>query len=279
MEILKSRQQRIWRLPAVINFTLGSMGAGFYLLTLIESWLDGGPAGGRGTIEGVLAVALILTGFFALLFEAGNPLKSYLTILNVRHSWMSRELLFAILFIGLVGLDWLAPHSLIRALAGVAAFLFIVSQAFIVFKSRAVLSWNVWPIPPLLVLSGMSSGCGLLLLMRMREGISNGMTILVSGLLLLCLGVLLYYLFAFRKGEADFQAATRYLRSRLSLAVGVVVGLVGPLILLLVTWSIGAALANGLHVLAGMCIIVGALWRTRDIITRAGYFRRIELNL
>lgn len=279
MEIVRSRQQRIWRLPAVINFTLGSMGAGFFLLTLIERWLDGGSAGGRGIIEGLLAVALILTGFFALLFEAGNPLKSYLTILNVRHSWMSRELLFAILFIGLVGLDWLAPHPLIRALAGVTAFLFIVSQAFIVFRSRAVLSWNVWPIPPLFVLSGMASGCGLLLFMRIPEGISIRMTIFTLCLLLLCLGVLLYYLFAFRKGEADFQAATRYLRSRLSLSVGVVAGLVGPLILLLVTLSSGTALANGLDALVGMCIIVGASWRTRDIITRAGYFRRIELKL
>jgi len=280
VNIVKLRQQRIWRLPAVINFTLGSMGAGYYVLTTLEAVLAGvAAAGGHGTMDGVIAAACILAGFFALTFEAGNPLKSYLTILNVRHSWMSRELLFALLFFGLVGLNAIVPHPLIRGGAALMAFLFIVSQAFIVYKSRAVLTWNVWPILPLFVFSGWSSGYGLLLCLRNTEAARPPMILVGGTLLFLCLGVFLYYLFAFRKADADFDLATRCLRTPRSLATGLGVGLVGPLVLLLAAGGIAEPFSRSLVVVAGGCTMLGTWWRNRDLITKAGYFRRIQIEL
>jgi DMSO reductase anchor subunit len=280
MEIVGSRQQRIWRHPAVLNFTLGSMGAGYYLLRLIESWIHGGSSRAAETTDGVLAVALILVGFFALTFEAGNPLKSYLTILNVRHSWMSRELLFAIVFIGAVALNWLVPHAVPRALAGVMALLFIVSQAFIIFKSRAILSWNVWPVPLLFCLSGLVSGYGLLLGLRPNEAVGGPVVYLGCLLLGSCLGVFGYYLYAFRRQQNDFRAATRYLRTARSLALSVGLGLIAPMALMVsVVVLATAGTSRVLCVLAGVCVILGTWRRNLDIITRAGYFRSIQINL
>jgi len=161
MDIAKPRLQSIWRTPAVFNFTLGSMGAGYYVWACIGAWVGGGEVPG---FAGWVAVGLILAGFFALTFEAGNPLKSYLTILNLRTSWMSRELLLALIFIVVVGLDWMYPREVFKVMGAMSAFLFIISQAFIVYKSRAMVSWNVWPILPVFTLAGLSSGYGLFLL-------------------------------------------------------------------------------------------------------------------
>jgi DMSO reductase anchor subunit len=280
VNIVKLRQQRIWRLPAVINFTLGSTGAGYYLLATLEAVLAGeGAVVGRGTIDGVIAAACILAGFFALTFEAGNPLKSYLTILNVRHSWMSRELLFALLFFGLVGLNAMVPHPLIRGGAALMAFLFIVSQAFIVYKSRAVLTWNAWPILPIFVFSGGASGYGLLLCLRPAEAARPPLILVGGALLFLCVSVFLYYLFAFRKADADFALATRWLRTPRSLTTGVLVGLLGPLGLLLAASGLAEPLSRSLVVVAGGCTVLGTWWRNRDLITKAGYFRRIQIEL
>jgi len=264
----------------VINFTLGSMGAGYYVWTRLGVLLAGGTeAAGGAANAGRVAVGLILAGFFALLFEAGNPLKSYLTILNVRHSWMSRELWLALIFIGVIGLDAFFPDPVIRSMAGATAFLFIVSQAFIVYKSRAMVSWNVWPILPLFVLTGLSSGFGLFLLIERQEDL--GPVLLVGGATwLLCLGAVLFYILGFDRQNDDFRAGTQSLRTVGALGMGSGVGLLLPAVLVaavaggLITTFTGAALT-----VAGAGAVLGAGLRNRDIITKAGYFRRIKIGL
>lgn len=280
MEIVQARQQRIWRLPAVINFTFGSMGAGYYLLTLIEAGIETGMPVVMGMEHGFIATVLILAGFFALLFEAGNPLKSYLSIINVRQSWMSRELLFALLFIVCVGMNALFSHPLLRLMAGVMAFMFIVSQGFIIYKSRAILAWNVWPIPPLFVFSGLSSGYGLWLLLRLREGVNSTVQWVGALVLLCCLSLLLYYLFVYEREQSAFQSATRALRTPWALGIGVFVGLLAPLI-----WTVAAALlpqavlVESCAAIAGAFMVVGTWSRNRNLIMKAGYFRSIDIKL
>jgi hypothetical protein len=104
--------------------------------------------------------------------------------------------------------------------------------------------------------------------------------ILVGGaLLFLCLSIFLFYLFAFRKTDADFGVATRFLRTPRSLATGLVIGLIGPLALLLAACGTAEPVSRSLVVVAGGCTILGTWWRNRDLITKAGYFRRIQIEL
>ena len=281
MDIVKPRQQQIWRWPAVLNFTLGSMGAGYFVWTWLDVFLAVNAVGPVGEGHaGVVAAGLILGGFFALLFEAGNPLKSYLTFLNVRHSWMSRELWLAMIFVGLVGFDLVYPDWLPLWIPAVTAFLFVMSQAFIIYRSRAIRAWNVWPVVPLLILTGLSSGFGLFLLLEWDGDQGSTLLLLGGATWLICLGALLYYLFGFGFQDTDFRADTRSLRTPGALLVGTGVGLVLPFALLaMVTGGLMGSYAGPAITLAGAAAILGAALRNRNIVMKAGYFRRIGIDL
>ena len=281
MDIVKPRQQQIWRWPAVLNFTLGSMGAGYFVWTWLDVLLavnaDGSAGAGHA---GVVAAGSILGGFFALLFEAGNPLKSYLTFLNVRHSWMSRELWLALIFAGFVGFGLVYPGWLPLWIPAVTAFLFIMSQAFIIYRSRAIRAWNVWPVVPLFILTGLSSGFGLFLILEWEVDMGSTMLLLGGATWMMCLGALLYYLFGFAFQDSDFRAATGPLRTPGALVVGTGVGLVLPFALLaMVTGGVMGSYAGVATTLAGAGAILGAGLRNHSIVMKAGYFRRIGIEL
>jgi DMSO reductase anchor subunit len=281
MDIVKLKKQNIWGIPAVINFTLGSMGAGYYIFSVLHSRILLSSTLRESLLwESLTAVVLILLGFFSLLFEAGNPKRNYLTLLNVKTSWMSREILFAALFIGLIALDLLYPHIVISAAAAVTGLLFILSQAFIIYKSRAIVSWNVRPVLPLFVLSGLLSGYGLLLFIVSAEYIVFELSLAGLLLLLFFLGIILFYLFFYRKEQADFRQATEYLRKMYHLAASVFMGIIIPFLILLFTAVLGyEGISDSLYTLAGFCIILGTLKRNKDIILKAGYFRKLEMQL
>ena len=77
MELIRSKKQKVWGWPGVVNFTLGGMASGFYLLSSLLMVLQDGmlglsqPAGFK-----LVAPALIGLGFLALTTEAGHPLRA-----------------------------------------------------------------------------------------------------------------------------------------------------------------------------------------------------------
>jgi hypothetical protein len=165
---------------------------------------------------------------------------------------MSRELWLAVIFVGLVGFDLVYPGWLPLWISAVTAFLFIMSQAFIVYKSRAIRAWNVWPIVPLFILTGLSSGFGLFLLLEWEGDMGSTVLLLGGATWLMCLGTLLHYLFGFALQDTDFRAATRPLRTPGALVVGTGVGLVLPFALLaMVTGGLMGSYAGAAITLAG----------------------------
>jgi DMSO reductase anchor subunit len=280
MEIVKLKRQNIWGMPAVINFTLGSTGAGYYLITVLHFYiLQDSPGRSSMTVNGIIALLLIGLGFFALWFEAGNPVKNYYTLFNLKKSWMSREVLFALIFAVAVAADLVLHNIVLKTIASIAALMFIVSQAFIVYKSRAIISWNVPPVAVLFMFSGLLSGYGLYMLVMTPRYIVPVIHFLAMLSLLLYLTVWSYFLFMYRKDDKDFTAAISYLRTFRSLASTLVAGVVFPLTLLILSTYAGEqGVVNVLYSMAGIGLIYGMFRRNSDIITKAGYFRKLELK-
>jgi DMSO reductase anchor subunit len=281
MEIVKLKRQNIWGIPAVINFTLGSTGAGFYLITVLHFYmLHDSPGLNSMTVNSIIALLLIVLGFFALWFEAGNPVKNYYTLFNLKKSWMSREVLFALVFAGAVAADLALQHTVPKIAASVAAVMFIVSQAFIVYKSRAIISWNVPPVAVLFIFSGFLSGYGLYMLVMTPRYIVPEIHFLAMLFLSLYLAIWLHFLLLYRKDDKDFASAIAHLRSFRSLVSTLVVGGVVPLILLILSTYAGeGGTVNILYSTAGACLVYGMFIRNGDIITKAGYFRKLEMKL
>ncbi len=129
-------------LPLVVFTLLGQMAVGLFLWFHLP-FLVRGRAPSPGwfvTWLVVLALAAVLVGLAALvsLFHLRHPFRARFVLSNLRSSWLSREILFELLFLGLVVLaGWLgwrrsaspALKAGLLASAGLAGIFFLVSMA------------------------------------------------------------------------------------------------------------------------------------------------------
>lgn len=262
--------QTVWGWLAVGNFFLGGTGAGAYVLAVLLHALVGAPA---VSAVAVAAAACVLGGFGCVALEAGRPLRGLRVLTNLRHSWISRELLAGLLFVLLALSNALWPQRLVQALAAAVALLFLVSQGLILVHARGVPAWQQRHLPWLWLSSGLLTGLALLLgltLLGPPEAAAwpflGGMGV---GLTLVDLGLWLAYLLQPVTSAALAQSLRR-LTTPWLLGGMVGVGHILPLLLL------GAALlASPLRpvVLPAACaaLFLGGLLLKHSLVIKAGY--------
>lgn len=146
-------------LPLVIFTIIAQMSVGsFVVLGLIH--LFGGRAG-RDVIDKVsdpalYAIGPILTlGLLASMMHLGAPIRAINALRHLDSSWLSREILFGLLFAALGGafafsqwFKWLTPR-LRQALAGLAALvgLALIWSMTMVYLLPTVPAWDSWATP------------------------------------------------------------------------------------------------------------------------------------
>ncbi|MDQ7029704.1 MAG: DmsC/YnfH family molybdoenzyme membrane anchor subunit [Ardenticatenia bacterium] len=276
MELIPPKKQTVWRWPAVVNFSLGGMGAGLYLWGLLWSWFQGElPTPFVFKVGGPLLVAL---GLLSLTHEAGRPLRGYNLWRHVRRSWMSREAVAAGVFIPLAVLDWLLPTPLLQGVAGLAALFFMAAQGFIPYRGRAVTAWHVSHVPVLFVTSGPMTGFGLVAVLAAAGGFGVPVWLWWTGVffVLANLGVWLHYL---QRPDEEFQRAVTALRRPAAMLWVVGVGHLLPFVLLAVGGGAGAGGPGRLMaLLAGAALLVGGTLQKAYLILEAGYLRAIAFG-
>ena len=283
MELIPAQKQTVWRWPAVINFSLGGMGAGLYLWGLLLTWVRGEwwttpfafvPLALK--VGGPLLVAL---GLLSLTHEAGRPLRGYNLWRHVRRSWMSREAVAAGIFIPLAGLDWLFPHPLLRGIAGLAALFFMIAQGFIPYRGRGVTAWYVPHVPVMFVTSGPMTGFGLLVMTSAVADFTIPPPLWGLGVffILANLGVWLHYL---QQPEDAFQRAVATLRAPTAMFWVVGVGHMLPLIVLGTLGLIDrdGSLLRILALVGGAALLLGGTLQKMYLILEAGYLRAIAFG-
>jgi DMSO reductase anchor subunit len=126
--------------PSLVAFTLLAQGsAGCYLLLLVTA------AHAPGSSVLPLAAAMLLALGSSLL-HLGDPGKAWRAVTGWRSSWVSREVIFAVLFLsGLAG-SGLAGTRLWQAVALMGALGLLVSIAG-VYRLRSVPAWDVLAVP------------------------------------------------------------------------------------------------------------------------------------
>jgi len=254
MEMLPAQRQALWGWPAVINFALGGLGAGWYV------------------------VAVLAAGFAAVAAEAGRPLRGPRVLTRLRTSWMSRELLVGIVFVLLVAADLAFPLRLHRAQAVVAALLLALAQGFIVRRARGVTAWDVPIMPLLFLLSALLSGAGAYLLVETvaRRPPPPGLVAGVLALLVLAFVAWARYL-VWTSEDSYARAVAPLQRGRPALIIdGAGYGL--PLLLGLLTLA-APAVAPPLLLLAGALLISGQVYAKARLLLAAGHLRPITLAI
>lgn len=273
VELLPPVRQRVWGIPAVANFALGGLGAGFYVAAALAARLDRSPA---LALAAWLGPALVLAGFAAVAGEAGRPLRGPRVLARVATSWMSRELVLGGLFAALALGELLWPAATLRAGAVAAALALAAAQGVLVQRARAVAAWDVPVMPLLFVGSALVSGAGLLLVVEAALGRPAGGELLGGSLTVLLLALVVWLSYVTWTLEAPFATATRRLREG-----GLAVALVA--VAYAVPWILGAlalalpALAPA-AALAGFLMLAGQVWTKWLLILTVATLRPITLG-
>jgi anaerobic dimethyl sulfoxide reductase subunit C len=146
---------------ALISFTLlaqmsvGAMwvlGVAHYFATRKYGEEEADRLSDRALLALVPAIAL---AFMASLFHLGNPLNAYSAVANLQTSWLSREILFGVVFAVLATvfafLQWrkigsFGLRNVIAWLAALVGLVFVYCMAS-VYLLEAQPAWNSWATP------------------------------------------------------------------------------------------------------------------------------------
>jgi len=160
---------------SVIFFTVAS-GAGFGLFSLLYIAdvfsLGGGFNREQLIMGGLMALALIVFGLLSSTFHLANPKNAWRAFNRFRTSWLSREGVFAVIFMPLalaylMCIWWDAPAILrvsIGFAAAVLAWITVFSTGMIYACLKTIRQWHTPLVPANYLALGYASGSLLLLM-------------------------------------------------------------------------------------------------------------------
>lgn len=191
---------------SVIFFTVAS-GAGFGLFSLLYIadvfHLGGGFNREQLIIGGLMALALIVLGLLSSTFHLANPKNAWRAFNRFRTSWLSREGVFAVLFmplaLGYLLCIWFDAPDLLRIgigfFAAVLAWITVFSTGMIYACLKTIRQWHTPLVPANYLALGYASGSLLLLLGAVVAGLDTVPYIAMSALIVSVAAVLkaIYY--------------------------------------------------------------------------------------
>ena len=287
--------QHTWHGLATTNFFCGTTGIGLYILGTICGWigglgfpplltLNGLPetlAGfslrslGFQHWTGLLGPMLVIIGLLAVAAEAGRPFRGYNVFRNAFHSWMSRESVFALIFVTLGVLDTLATtHWAVQALAGAAGVGVAWSQGMILRNAKGVPAWNVRAMPHLFVTSALVTGMGGYFVVTglLDPFMLISPTPYAVGIGLIALGLAFWWVYlTTRPHTPTFAHSMAVLRRPAYLAGVVGLGHLLPAVLL-AGGLVAPAINPAAPVVAGLAMLAGGLIAKVAVIQKAAYW-------
>jgi DMSO reductase anchor subunit len=216
---------------SVIFFTVAS-GAGFGLFSLLFIAdffkLGGGFSQDQLVAGGLIAMGLVVFGLLSSTFHLANPKNAWRAVSRFRTSWLSREGVFAIVFMPLALLylgsimfdapQWLRVGS--GFLTAVMAWITVFSTGMIYACLKTIRQWNTPLVPANYLALGYASGSLLLLLGAVIAGLDTTPYIAMSALIVSIAAVLkaIYYFWIRSPGlTPTINTATGLTRAKVKL--------------------------------------------------------------
>ncbi|PKO59856.1 MAG: phenylacetyl-CoA:acceptor oxidoreductase [Betaproteobacteria bacterium HGW-Betaproteobacteria-19] len=265
-----TQHQTSWDWRAAVNFIGGGSGSALLAIAVASHF----PAVPPLPLI-LLALALIGVGLLSVWAEIGRPWRAFNVLFHPQTSWMTREAFVA----GLIGalsvaamLFGLAP---LAWAAGAAGLVFLYCQGRILRAARGIPAWREPAIVWLIIATGLTEGCALLVLANLLLGTPDmlALTVLLA-LSLLRLATWLHY--KRRMFASDAPQSTR----RALQACDRVLVPVGSL--LAVALLVAALLQPALMAAAGSAAALAALgagWYFKSLlITRAAQVQGYALG-
>jgi DMSO reductase anchor subunit len=216
---------------SVIFFTVAS-GAGFGLISLmfIADFfkLGGSFSNDQLVAGGLIALGLIAFGLLSSTFHLANPKNAWRAVSRFRTSWLSREGVFAIVFmplalVYLASIMFDAPMWLRQTsgfLTAVLAWITVFSTGMIYACLKTIRQWNTPLVPANYLALGYASGSLLLLLGAVIAGLDTTPYVAMSALIMAIAAVLkaIYYFWIHSPGLGPtINTATGLTRAKVKL--------------------------------------------------------------
>lgn len=216
---------------SVIFFTVAS-GAGFGLISLLFIAdffkLGGSFSNDQLVAGGLLALGLIAFGLLSSTFHLANPKNAWRAFSRFRTSWLSREGVFAVVFMPIAliylasimfdGPQWLRVTS--GFLTAVLAWITVFSTGMIYACLKTIRQWNTPLVPANYLALGYASGSLLLLLGAVIAGLELTPYVAMSALIVSIAAVLkaIYYFWIRSPGlTPTINTATGLTRAKVKL--------------------------------------------------------------
>lgn len=263
----RPQHQTNWDWRAAGNFIGGGSGSGLLLFAAISSATGSLPAA-----PVVIALALIALGLFCVWLEIGRPWRSMNVTRHMQTSWMTREALLVPLLFG-AGLTAVVVGSVVALwISALLAMLFLYCQARLLNAAKGIPAWRQKRVVPLIAVTGLTEGAGILMLLTALAGAPPYMLWLPATLLvLLLLRALLWR--GYRSNLATRGAPQQSLAVLDQLELPFIkIGhwaLTPVLVLLLLQPTLAGA--QWLTALAGLVAAAGGWLFKYKLIVRAGY--------
>jgi len=277
--------RRKWRDGALLlALFFGGIGAGqFVVSTWFFEFFD-------SAVIGILFVVVGKT--LAHVVYLGRPWRFYRMFLKPRTSWISRGLIFMILFAvfgamylapeyGFDWLPWSTENTLgeaILALAIGAAFLLMVYDGFAMASCRSITSWHTALLPILFFVYALAGGVAMTALSTLAiegSGIDEAQLVTMDLILLSSMTslVVLYVVNLASSNTTARESLKKLVRTRVAVffvGIAIIAGLFVPLILALVeSTSAQETVAAAFLVTSALLELVGDI-SVRHSILRAG---------
>lgn len=216
---------------SVIFFTVAS-GAGFGLFSLLfiadVFKLGGGFSREELVLGGLMAMALVVFGLLSSTLHLANPKNAWRAFSRFRTSWLSREGVFAVVFMPLaltyLAAIWFEAPQALRLAAGflvaVLAWVTVFSTGMIYACLKTIRQWNTPLVPANYLALGYASGSLLLLLGAVIARLDVLSYLAMSALILSIAAVLkaIYYFWIKSPGLAPtIKTATGFTRAGVKL--------------------------------------------------------------
>ncbi|MBT9567643.1 MAG: dimethyl sulfoxide reductase anchor subunit [Thiobacillus sp.] len=216
---------------SVIFFTVAS-GAGFGLFSLLFIAdffaLGGGFSREQLIIGGVVSLGLIVFGLLSSTFHLANPKNAWRAFSRFRTSWLSREGVFAVVFMPLAFIYllsvWFDAPAWLREISGflaaVLAWITVFSTGMIYACLKTIRQWNTPLVPANYLALGYASGSLLLLWGAVVAGLDTMPYIAMSALIVSIAAVLkaIYYFWIHSPGlSPTINTATGLTRAKVKL--------------------------------------------------------------
>jgi DMSO reductase anchor subunit len=216
---------------SVIFFTVAS-GAGFGLFSLLFIAdffkLGGSFSSDQLVAGGLIALALVVFGLLSSTFHLANPKNAWRAFSRFRTSWLSREGVFAVVFMPLALIylasimfdapQWLRVSS--GFLTAVMAWITVFSTGMIYACLKTIRQWNTPLVPANYLALGYASGSLLLLLGAVVAGLDTTPYIAMAALIMAIAAVLkaIYYFWIRSPGlSPTINTATGLTRAKVKL--------------------------------------------------------------